>query len=216
MPIEAFPDPREATPEGIVAVGGDLHPRSLVLAYRSGIFPWPHPNLPLLWFCPTRRAILEFKDLHVARSLAQADKRLAFDYTVDSGFREVISACASAQRPGQGGTWITPAMREAYLRLHRLGRAHSVEVREEGRLVGGIYGVDADGAFSGESMFYLKPYASKLALLRLIEHLESRGLDWLDIQVMTPHMKAMGAKEIPREEFLEKLSRTRAKGLKLF
>ena len=199
-----------------MAAGGDLQAESLLLAYRSGIFPWPHPGLPLLWFCPPKRAVLEFKDLHIARSLAQARRRLPFEYTMDSAFREVITSCARAPRPGQGGTWITSRMIEGYCRLHRLGHAHSVEVWEAGRLAGGIYGVDADGAFSGESMFYLKPCASKLALLRLIEHLKSRGLEWLDIQVMTPHMKAMGAKVIPREEFLKKLARTRLLGLRLF
>jgi leucyl/phenylalanyl-tRNA---protein transferase len=199
-----------------VAAGGDLHPESLIRAYRSGIFPWPHPGLPLLWFSPPRRAVLEFQDLHIARSLAQARRRLPFETTIDAAFRRVITSCARSLRPGQGGTWITPRMIAGYCRLHRLGRAHSVEVWEAGRLVGGIYGVDANGAFSGESMFYSKPYASKLALLRLIEHLKSRGLEWLDIQVMTPHMKAMGAKEIPREEFLTKLARARRFGLKLF
>jgi len=214
--IQAFPDPRSATPEGIVAAGGDLQPESLLLAYRNGIFPWPHPGLALLWFCPPARAVLEFQDLHVARSLAQARKRLLYTFTMDRAFRDVIAACARAPRPGQGGTWLTPAMIEGYCRLHRLGRAHSVEAWEAGRLVGGVYGVDADGPFSGESMFHLRPYASKLALLRLIEHLGSRGLGWLDIQVMTPHMKAMGAKEIPRDEFLKRLARTRSLGLKLF
>jgi leucyl/phenylalanyl-tRNA--protein transferase len=159
---------------------------------------------------------LEFRDLHIARSLAQARRRLPFETTIDAAFREVIKSCARSRRPGQGGTWITSRMIAGYCSLHRLGRAHSVEAWEAGRLVGGIYGVDADGVFSGESMFYLKPYASKLALLRLIEHLRSRGLEWLDIQVMTPHMKAMGAKDIPREEFLTKLARTRRLGLKLF
>lgn len=216
MPIAAFPDPRESTPEGIVALGGDLHTDSLLRAYRSGIFPWPHRGLPLLWFSPPERGVLEFKELHIPRSLAGARRKGTFRFTVDRAFREVIAACAGARRPGQGGTWITPEMLEAYCELHRLGHAHSVEAWKDERLVGGIYGVDAGGAFSGESMFYLEPNASKLALLRLIEHLASRGLGWMDIQMVTPHMKTLGGREIPRAEFLAKLARALSAGLKLF
>jgi len=201
---------------GVVAVGGDLHPDTLLRAYQSGIFPWPHPGLPLLWFCPPRRGVLEFSRLHIPRSLAQAQRRAAFRFTIDRAFREVISACARACRPGQGGTWITQEMVGAYCELHRLGRAHSVEAWTGERLVGGIYGVDAGGAFSGESMFYLEPNASKLALLHLVEHLSSRGLGWMDIQMVTPHMKALGAAELPRDAFLKKLAKTLSSGLQLF
>ena len=216
MPVIECPDPRTATDEGILAVGGDLHPETLRLAYRQGIFPWPVEGLPLLWFSPPERAVLEFRDLHVPRSLARARRRARLHFSIDRAFAEVIGACAEMTRPGQDGTWITPQMRAAYVRLHRLGVAHSAEAWDAGRLVGGVYGVDVDGAFAAESMFYRQPDASKLALLHLIEHLRDRGLDWIDIQVLTPHLARLGAKTISREEFLGRLLRTHARGLRLF
>jgi leucyl/phenylalanyl-tRNA--protein transferase len=202
--------------DDIVAVGGDLEPATLLHAYRRGIFPWPVEGLPLLWFCPRERAILEFADLRVSRSLARARRRSAFRFTVDAAFAQVIRACAGAPRPGQQGTWITPDLLAAYTRLHRLGIAHSIEAWRGEALAAGIYGVDADGAFAAESMFYREPNASKLALLHLVDHLRARGLDWLDIQVMTPHLERLGARTIPRRTFLERLARTRARGLRLF
>lgn len=216
MPVRAFPDPRSANSDGIVAVGGDLHPDTLLLAYRQGIFPWPVDRLPLLWFCPAERGVLEFKDLHIPRSLARAQRLTALRFTIDRAFADVIRACAATPRPGQEGTWITPAIVAAYVRLHRLGIAHSAEAWNGARLVGGIYGVDIDGAFAAESMFYHESNASKLALLHLIEHFRARGLDWLDVQVLTPHMRRLGAKAIPRNSFLEKLQRTRARKLHVF
>ena len=216
MPIVAFPDPLTANADGIVAVGGDLHPDSLLLAYRQGIFPWPVDGLPLLWFCPAERAILEFAELHVPRSLARARKRATLRFTIDAAFPAVIRACAEAPRPGQDGTWITLQIVAAYTLLHRMGIAHSVEAWNEKQLVGGIYGVAIDGAFAAESMFYREPNASKLALLHLIGHLRSRGLDWLDTQMLTPHIERLGAMTIPRAVFLAKLARTRARGLALF
>ncbi len=216
MPVSEFPDPRSANPEGVVAVGGDLHPDSLLLAYRQGIFPWPVEGLPLLWFSPAERGVLEFAHLHISRSLARARKHTALRFTVDAAFTAVIRACADTPRPGQDGTWITPQIVAAYTRLHRLGIAHSVEAWNGTRLVGGVYGVDVDGAFAAESMFYHEPYASKLALLHLVDHLLRHGLDWLDIQVLTPHLTRLGARPMPRDEFLEKLRRTRARGLRLF
>ncbi len=216
MPVSEFPDPRSANPEGVVAVGGDLHPDSLLLAYRQGIFPWPVEGLPLLWFSPAERGVLEFAHLHISRSLARARKHTALRFTIDAAFTAVIRACADTPRPGQDGTWITPQIVAAYTRLHRLGIAHSVEAWNGTRLVGGVYGVDVDGAFAAESMFYHEPYASKLALLHLVDHLLRHGLDWLDIQVLTPHLTRLGARPMPRDEFLEKLRRTRARGLRLF
>jgi leucyl/phenylalanyl-tRNA--protein transferase len=216
MPFVEFPDPRRTSPEGIVAVGGDLHPQTLSAAYRRGIFPWPATGYPMLWFCPPERAILEFGDMHVPRSLRRAASQSQLQFTIDRAFARVIRACAAAPRPGQDGTWITKEIIVAYTRFHQLGQAHSVEAWLDGRLVGGVYGVEIDGAFAAESMYYDVPNASKLALLHLIEHLRSRGLDWIDIQVMTPHMARLGAKEIQREEFLHKLQATRSEGLKLF
>ena len=216
MPVLEFPDPRDASPEGVVAVGGDLHPQSLLRAYRHGIFPWPVEGLPLLWFCPAQRGILEFADLHISRSLLRPRGRSSLRFTIDEAFPEVIRSCARMRRPGQDGTWITSEIIAAYIRFHRMGNVHSVEAWQGTNLVGGIYGVDVDGAFAAESMFYRQPNASKLALLHLIDHLRTRGLDWLDIQVLTPHVARLGAKAIGRDEFLEKLRRTRARGLRLF
>lgn len=216
MPVREFPDPRSASPDGVLAFGGDLHPDTLLLAYRQGIFPWPVEGLPLLWFCPPERAVLEFADLHIPRSLARARRLTALRFTIDAAFPAVMRACAATPRPGQDGTWITPQIFAAYMRLHRMGITHSVEAWDGERLVGGIYGVDVDGAFAAESMFYQEPNASKLALLYLVDHLREHGLDWLDIQVMTPHMKRFGATTIPRDVFLERLRRTRTRRLQLF
>jgi leucyl/phenylalanyl-tRNA--protein transferase len=216
MSLIHFPDPRYAGYEGIVAIGGDPNPANLLRAYYQGIFPWPIEGWPLTWFCPEERAILEFKDLHVPRSLARVRRRTRFTFTIDKDFNSVILRCAEAVRPEEEGTWITPQMIHSYCEFHRTGHAHSVEAWEEGELVGGVYGVDAGGAFAGESMFYSRPSASKLALLHLIEHLQERGSEWLDIQVMTPHMKALGAKLISRDLFLRMLAKTQERGLKLF
>jgi len=216
MAVANFPDPREATPDGIVAVGGRPEPELLAEAYARGIFPWPVEGYPLLWFSPAERGVLFFEELHVPRSLARERRRTRLTFTVDRAFERVIRACAEVSRAHEKGTWITRDMIRGYCESHRLGRAHSVEAWEEGELVGGVYGVDAGGAFAGESMFRLRPNASKLALLHLIDHLRARGLDWLDVQVLTPHVEALGARLIPREEFLELLARTRARGLKLF
>jgi leucyl/phenylalanyl-tRNA--protein transferase len=211
-----FPEVRGSNFGVIVAVGGSLHPANLLAAYSRGIFPWPIEGWPLTWFCPRERAVLDFPELHVPRSLARERRRTSLRFTIDADFPSVVRGCALASRPEQEGTWITRGIYENYCALHRAGAAHSVEAWEGGELVGGIYGVDAGGAFAGESMFYARPNASKLALLRLIEHLSSRGLAWLDIQVMTPHMSALGAKLIERDEFLDRLAAELASGRALF
>jgi leucyl/phenylalanyl-tRNA--protein transferase len=219
MPIVRFPDLSLATPEGIIAVGGDLHPDSLRLAYSQGIFPWPQPGCPLLWFSPDPRAILEFDRLHVSKSLQYAKRqasRKGWTFTIDRAFGDVVRLCAQVPRFGQLGTWITPEMQTAYIEFHRLGHAHSAEAWRDGCLVGGIYGVDAGGAFAGESMFHLESNASKLALLHLVDHLSERGLDWMDIQVLTPHLESLGAREIPRPEFVQRLASARQRDTKLF
>lgn len=226
MPISLFPDPKNPdhiSPEGIIAVGGDLHPDSLIAAYGQGIFPWPilvgRKELPLTWFCPEERAILRFDRLHLPRSLKSAQKsaqKRGLRFTLDQDFAAVIRECARAKRPGQRGTWITTPMENAYFEFHRLGFAHSAEVWEGDYLIGGIYGVAVNGTFAGESMFHRQPNASKLALLFLVEHLRAKGLDWIDIQVMTPHLEALGAEVISRDEFLEKLVETQSKRLPLF
>ncbi len=216
MALLSFPDPRRASPEGIVAIGGRPTTANLLSAYRQGIFPWPIEGWPLPWFCPPERAVLEFKDLHIPRRLARFRKRESFTFTIDQNFSGVIRGCADATRPNEDGTWITVEMIRAYIEMHRAGHAHSVEAWENGELVGGMYGVDAGGAFAGESMFFTRPNASKLALLHLIEHLAARGLDWLDIQVMTPHIGTLGARVISRDAFLDKLEETLRRKLRLF
>jgi len=216
MELIRFPDPEQTAVEGIVVIGGELNAANLLRAYRKGIFPWPIDGWPLPWFCPEERAILEFKDLHVSRTLQREQKRAPFRLTIDKNFEAVINACANAERKDEVGTWITPEMIRAYCELHDEGHAHSVEAWEGDILVGGIYGVDAGGAFAGESMFFAQPNASKLALLHLIEHLDSKGLDWLDIQVMTPHMRVFGAQNISRHAFLRKLATALARRQNLF
>lgn len=214
-PIE-FPEVRGTDFGDIIAVGGSLAPVNLVAAYRRGIFPWPIEGWPLTWFCPRERAVLDFKDLHVPRSLARERRRTSLRFTIDSDFAGVVRGCALAQRPEQEGTWITRAIYENYTALHAAGHAHSVEAWEGDELVGGIYGVDAGGAFAGESMFYTRPNASKLALLHLVEHLARRGLTWLDIQVLTPHMLSLGARLVPRDDFLDQLDAELSRGRVLF
>ncbi|MBA3320751.1 MAG: leucyl/phenylalanyl-tRNA--protein transferase [Pyrinomonadaceae bacterium] len=215
MSLIQFPDPRDAY-EDIVVLGGALTAENLLGAYRRGIFPWPIEGWPLTWFCPAERAILEFENLHVPRSLIKERRSAKFRFTINQDFSSVIRHCARVKRKDEMGTWITTPMIRAYCELHRLGHAHSIEAWAGDHLAGGLYGVDAGGAFAGESMFYLRPHASKLALLHLIEHLRERGAEWLDVQVMTPHMATLGAKLITRDEFLDKLAATRARGLRLF
>jgi leucyl/phenylalanyl-tRNA--protein transferase len=215
MPRFKFPDPRFCnSADDIVAVGGDLRLETLIAAYSSGIFPWPHEDYPLLWFCPPERAILEYEALHLSRSLKRNLKKSNYRCSVNQAFSSVIEACSSSPRPGQDGTWITPDLALAYVELHRNGLAHSVEVWEEDQLVGGIYGVSIGGSFSAESMFHKKSGASKLALSFLLEQLAKESLTWIDIQVMTPHLKEMGARMISREEFLDKIvfEKTKNKG----
>ena len=207
-----FIDPEESI-DGIVALGGPLTTTNLLRAYCRGIFPWPIENL-VPWCCPEERGILEFNELHIPRRLART--RHQFQFTIDRAFPDVISHCATVKRKHESGTWITGQMIRAYCELHRLGHAHSVEVWEGAELVGGLYGVDACGSFAGESMFSLRSNASKLALLFLIEHLKERGLDWIDIQMLTPHLEALGAKLISRTEFLDKLTATQKRNLTLF
>lgn len=210
-----FPDPRTARGD-VVAIGDDLRVETLREAYRNGIFPWPHEEMPLPWFSPRRRTVIVFDELHVGRSLRKVQKRTEFRFTIDADFRGVIAACSAAPRPGQDGTWIAPHIAAAYARLHDAGDAHSVEVWDGDELAGGLYGVDAGGLFTGESMFHRRPDASKLALLFLIEHLRSRGATWLDCQVMTPHMQQLGARQIPRSRFLDMLAETQGRGGRLF
>ncbi len=201
----------------IVSFGDELTVENLRRAYRLGIFPWHIDGLPLPWYCPETRAILQFSELHIPASLARAKRKNSFTFTIDKDFKGVIENCSRIARAGEKGTWITAEFIEAYCDLHESGMAHSVEAwNEDGDLVGGVYGVDAGGVFCGESMFHRASNASKLALLFLIEHLRERNSTWLDVQVMTPHIKILGAREIRRKEFLRKLNETQVLELKLF
>jgi len=213
--MSRFPDPRYARGD-VVAIGDDLRVETLRDAYRHGIFPWPHENLPMPWFSPRRRTVIVFNELHVGRSLRKAERKSGFTYSIDRAFDDVIAYCAGSPRGEETGTWIGPDIIAAYTDLHRAGDAHSVEVWRDDMLVGGLYGVDAGGFFTGESMFHLAADASKLALLFLIEHLRARGATWLDCQVMTPHMEALGAREIKRAQFLDMLAREQAAERTLF
>jgi leucyl/phenylalanyl-tRNA---protein transferase len=215
VPRSSFPDPRTSRSD-IVALGADLSVETLRDAYRHGIFPWPHEGLPMPWFSPRRRAVLFFEELHVSRSLRSAQRRAPFTFTIDRDFRAVIRACAASPRPDQDGTWIGPDIIAAYTNLHEAGDAHSVEVWQDEDLVGGVYGVDSGGIFTGESMFHRASNASKLALLFIIDLLQSRGSPFLDCQVMTPHMDALGAREIPRARYLDLLHASQQKGIAIF
>lgn len=213
-PIFRFPDPCDTGPEGLLALGGDMHPDSLLLAYRQGIFPWPIEGAPALtWFSPLERGVLDFAEIRLPRSLRKFAAKNPYRFTFDQAFEKVIDACQAAHRPGQPGTWITPELKKAYIKFHEAGHAHSVETWSpiSGALVGGMYGVFLDGVFAGESMFYREPNASKLALLHLIERLRSRGIEWMDIQVQTPHMQALGGKLISRDDFQSRLRQTHAR-----
>lgn len=213
--MSTFPDPRYA-PSDVVAMGEDLRVETLREAYRKGIFPWPHEGLPLPWFSPRRRAVLFFDEVYVNRSLRKARKRSTFTFTIDRAFGRVIRHCATTFRPDQDGTWIEPKVIAAYSRFHEAGDAHSVEVWEGEELVGGLYGVDSGGVFTGESMFHLRSNASKLALLFLADHLREKGAAFLDCQVITPHMEALGAREITRGRFLDMLASAQARDLRIF
>jgi leucyl/phenylalanyl-tRNA--protein transferase len=194
-------EPERADETGLVAVGGDLEPPTLVHAYRSGVFPWFGEDDPILWWSPDPRAVFELDGLYISRRLARTRRSGKFALTVNRAFRGVIRACADRE----GGTWLTREMVIAYERLHRLGIAHSVEAWRDGKLAGGIYGVALAGFFAGESMFARVSDASKVALAYLVDHLRARGFRLFDTQVLTGHTAHMGAIEIPRREYLGRL-----------
>lgn len=198
-----FPSVNQASPEGIVAIGGDLSPERLLLAYRSGIFPWFEDDEPILWWSPPERMVLFFEDLKISKSMRNIINRNTFKITFNTAFREVITNCRNIKRDGQPGTWITNEMTEAYCKLHELGYAKSVEVWQDDILVGGLYGVDMGTIFCGESMFSKVSNASKIAFIALAKHLEKENYKLLDCQVHNDHLESLGATEILREDFLE-------------
>jgi leucyl/phenylalanyl-tRNA---protein transferase len=207
-PQPLFPDPRLADGSGLLAVGGDLSPARLLGAYQRGIFPWYSEGQPLLWWSPDPRMVLPVEELHVGRSLRKRIRKAPYRITLDRAFARVIDACGAVPRPGQHGTWITADMRDAYVRLHHLGYAHSVEAwDEEGRLVGGLYGVSVGRAFAGESMFARADDASKIAFVHLVRQLHAWGHPLIDCQMHTHHLARFGAREVPRETFLRRWGR---------
>jgi leucyl/phenylalanyl-tRNA--protein transferase len=200
-----FPPPDYADPSGLLAVGGDLSNERLLEAYRLGIFPWYSDDQPILWWSPDPRLVLDLNDFKISRSLRKTLKREVFQVTLDHAFEEVIRACAVVPRVAQNGTWITNEMLKAYVNLHGLGYAHSVESWFGGKLAGGLYGVSLGKCFFGESMFHLKTDASKVALATLVEKLRSWDFHFIDSQMTTEHMLRLGAKELPRRIFLKRL-----------
>jgi leucyl/phenylalanyl-tRNA--protein transferase len=200
-----FPPPEGASPEGIVAIGGDFRPERLLLGYAQGIFPWPSEGLPLLWFSPDPRFVLEPHEAHLPRSLRKQLRKMPYTIRFDTAFGEVIRSCADTRRPGQRGTWITEDLIAGYESLHELGFAHSVEAFRGDELVGGLYGVSLGKVFFGESMFAHAPDASKLAFAMLLAQLVTWGVRVVDCQVYTEHLARFGAGEWPRELFLSTL-----------
>lgn len=212
-----FPDPAKPTIDGIVAMGEEWTVATLFEAYSFGIFPWPHADLPCLWFCPDKRGVLDFSNLKINRSLAKFLRKTDFRVTFNQNFREVIIECSRLPRPGQDGTWITPQIQNAYEEFHKAGYAHSVECWHGDRLVGGLYGVYVAGVFSGESMFFKESNASKFCLLKLIDRLRVHGLTWLDIQMVTSVTEQLGGGYITKSDFLHRLEQAKhvAKPLEL-
>ncbi len=200
-----FPDPVEADPDGLLAIGGDLSPQRLVAAYAHGIFPWYSKGSPILWWSPDPWLVLFPQNLHVPASLKRTLNSGCFRFTFDQAFGQVIRACATAPRPDQDGTWILPEMVQAYEALHALGIAHSAEAWLDGELAGGVYGVALGSAFFGESMFCAVSNASKALFATLVRWLGAQGCTLIDCQQTTAHLLRFGAQEIPRREFLARL-----------
>ena len=201
-----FPPVKEADPGGALALGGDLSPERLLLAYRSGIFPWYNEGQPIVWYSPDPRVVLYPDRLRMARRTRSVLNQQRFKVTYDTQFSEVIRRCQQIKRPNQVGTWITEGMCAAYVRLHQLGHAHSVEVWQESQLVGGVYGIALGSLFFGESMFSLANNASKIGFITLVRRLQEHGFTLIDCQVAAPHLAQWGAEPIPRDHYLGELS----------
>lgn len=199
-------------PNGLLAVGGDLAPERLLAAYRRGIFPWYSPGEPILWWSPDPRMVLFPAEFKVSRSLGRTLRRGGYEVRLDTSFARVIAACAQTPRRGQHGTWIVPEMQAAYRRLHELGLAHSVETWVDGELVGGLYGIALGRMFYGESMFSWRSDASKIAVAHLARYLERLGFGMVDCQMHTAHLASLGAREIPRDDFIARLDALVAAG----
>ncbi len=202
-----FPEVTEAHEDGLLAIGGDLSTERLIAAYHNGIFPWYNEGEPVIWYAPDPRMVLFPEELKISKSMRQLLKRETFTVTINQNFREVIAACAQIERNDQDGTWITNAMQEAYITLHQLGIAVSVEVWKEKELVGGLYGIwlKEKNIFCGESMFSSVSNASKYGFIKFVEYLREKGVNLIDCQVYTNHLESLGAREISRKEFMKHL-----------
>lgn len=198
-----FPNVEMANEDDILAIGGDLSIERLTLAYKSGIFPWFNEGEPIVWYAPKDRMVLFFNDLKISKSMQQILKKGSFKITFNQNFKEVIHHCKTISRKDQLGTWITNEMEQAYIKLHKLGFAKSVEVWLDDKLVGGLYGIDLGHIFCGESMFSLVSNASKVGFIKLVEHLKINNYKLLDCQVYNSHLDSLGASEISRERFME-------------
>ena len=203
-----FPSARDASKEGLVAYGGDLTPNRILKAYREGIFPWFNEDDPILWWSPTPRLVLFPQDFKIGKSFRRVLRNRGFEVKFDHNFESVINYCSTVPREGQEGTWLTQEMKEAYIELHHLGFAHSIETYYEGKLVGGLYGIAQGKGFFGESMFSLISDASKVSLYALSSICVEKSYDFIDCQVETPHLVKWGAKLIERDEFLDLLEST--------
>jgi leucyl/phenylalanyl-tRNA---protein transferase len=200
-----FPPADLAEADGLLAIGGDLSPQRLLLAYRKGIFPW-YEGEYILWWCPDPRFVLFPSELKTSRSMKALLKKNAFDFTINKAFKAVIQNCKEIKRPGQKGTWITSEVEEAYLKMHELGYAMSAEAWKNGELVGGVYGIRLGKVFFGESMFSKISNASKYGFIKLVENLKQQGIQLIDCQVYTEHLKSLGARMTSRKEFLRNLN----------
>jgi leucyl/phenylalanyl-tRNA---protein transferase len=200
-----FPNVELAEPDGLLAMGGDLSEARLLLAYRHGIFPW-YEGYPILWWCPDPRFILIPSEIKVSKSMQQLLRRNTFQFTTNTAFSTVLANCKQIGRPGQNGTWITDEVEQAYNHLHQRGYAHSAEAWQDGKLVGGLYGIRLGRVFFGESMFSLASNASKFAFIRYTQQLQAEGVELIDCQVYTQHLESLGARMIPRRMFIQQLN----------
>ena len=208
-----FPPVEDADEDGVLCYGGHLSPGVVLEAYRNGIFPWPHRDCPLLWFAPPERAVLCFDEFHINARTKRDLRKQNFRITFDEAFSKVIAACAAPrfyEGEWEEGTWINPEVVACYTELHYYGWVHSVEAWQDGELVGGLYGVLIGSHFCGESMFHRVPNASKACVVALVERLKQFGATWLDIETMTPHFERMGAREIPRDQFMDWMRQAQA------
>ena len=208
MPITKFPPLEMCDEQGLLAVGGDLHPDSLILAYKNGIFPWPvSQEYPLAWFSPDPRGILDWQNLHVPKRLKRYYQNMAIQFKFNKEFSNIIKNCAQTKRPGQDGTWITQDIIESYQVLFELGHAYCLGAYQNNKLVAGLYGTCIGDIICGESMFTTIDNGSKLCLLYLMKTLENAGITWLDTQMVTPVVESLGGKEITRHEFVQRLQK---------